>query len=245
METLLFLSVGVLGGAVNAAAGGAKLFVFPMLVASGIPPISANATATVALWPAQLPAAWVYRTELKDGLSRLMLRLLPALLGGLLGALTLISSSEEAFLAVVPALLILAVTAIALGPRSADLLRKVFAGRGLSIITAILLFACGFYGGYFGAGLGFMLLAVLSVSDALTLSRVNGAKNVIAAAINTIAVIPLSVSGLVDWHAAGAVLLGGLMGGYVGATMTRRAPERPMRIAVSVLGLILAISFLV
>ncbi|MHA6344350.1 sulfite exporter TauE/SafE family protein [Roseivivax sp. CAU 1761] len=241
----LLFATGILGGMVNAAAGGAKLFVFPLLVASGLPPIVANATSTIAVWPAQLPAAWVYRHELRADAGQLLRRLLPVLAGGLFGALALIFSSERAFMAVVPFLLAIAVGAIALGPRSAELMRRAFPGNRIGPATALLLFFCGLYGGYFGAGLGFMLLAVLAASDAVPLGRVNGAKNLLAAAINTTAVAPLALSGLVRWDAAVAVLLGGLVGGYLGAAVTRKIPERPMRLAVSAIGVVLAVSFLI
>jgi len=163
-EILIFLAAGLLGGAVNSAAGGAKLFVFPLLLASGLPPIAANVTQGVALWPAQLPAVWVYRSELLRDARALGRQMVPALAGALAGALIMVNSSDEAFVAVVPLLLAVAVVAIVLGPRTTDLMRWAFPGRKLGIATAVLLGAIGFYGGFFGAGMGFMLLAVLSAA---------------------------------------------------------------------------------
>lgn len=241
----LFLAAGLAGGIVNSAAGGAKLFVFPLLLASGLPPIMANATATVALWPAQLPAAWVYRRELLKNTTGLVQQLVPALLGGLAGALALIVSPEGLFVAAVPVLLILAVTSIVLGKHSAHLMQKAFSGGRRQSIVGVLLFATGFYGGYFGAGLGFMLLAVLSASAGIGLNRANAAKNLFAFLINSTAVIPLALSGLVDWRAAVWVLFGGVVGGYLGARLARRLPERWLRAGVAVLGLTLTVSFLV
>jgi len=243
-EILLFLVVGLVGGAVNTLAGGAKLFVFPMLVASGLPPVAANATATVGVWPAQLPAALVYRRELIAQGRKLALRLIPALAGALIGAVLLINSSERAFTAIVPGLLVLAVAAILAGPRAADALRWLVPAHRIAAATGTLLFLCGLYGGYFGAGLGFMLIAVLSASDRGPIGEANAAKNLIAIAMNTTAVIPLSISGLVDWTAAAAVVAGGLAGGYLGARLTRVLPARPMRIAVAGLGVVLTLSFL-
>jgi len=243
-DVWLFLAAGLAGGIVNAAAGGAKLFVFPLLLASGLPPIMANATATVALWPAQLPAAWVYRNELLENTAGLVRQLVPALLGGLAGASALVFSAEGTFIAAVPVLLALAVGSILLGDRSAQLLRRAFSGSQLRSVTGLLLFATGFYGGYFGAGLGFMLLAVLSASAGVGLDRANAAKNLFAFLINSIAVIPLALSGLVDWRAALWVLFGGIVGGYLGARLARLLPETWMRAAVAVLGLTLTVSFL-
>ena len=238
----LFLAAGLVGGAVNAAAGGAKLFVFPMLLASGLPPLAANATGTVALWPAQIPAAWAYRRELRAEGWSLARRALPVLAGALLGALALIVSSEGAFVAVVPLCLALAVAAIAMGDRLTTVAARVSpAGTALG---AALLFLCGVYGGYFGAGLGFMLLAVLSLSGVADIQRANGQKNLLALVINTTAVPPLLASGLVDGMAALGVLLGGLAGGWLGAFLVRRLPARPLRYGVAGLGLVLTASFL-
>lgn len=244
MDVLLFLAAGIVGGAVNAAAGGAKLFVFPMLLATGLPPLAANITQGVALWPAQLPAIWVYRRELAGDMKRLWRQMIPALGGALLGALVMVNSSNEAFVRVVPFLLIIAVAAIVLGPRTTVLMRRAFPGDRLDTAVAVLLAVFGFYGGFFGAGLGFMLLAVLSVSSGLGVARVNGAKNLFAFAIQSVAVVPMMLSGLVDWLAASCVLVGGIAGGYLGASLVRRLPEPLVRIGVAGLGLVLTLSFL-
>lgn len=241
---LLFLAAGFIGGVVNAAAGGAKLFVFPLLLATGLPPIAANVTQGVALWPAQLPAVWVYRRELMEDIGGLFRQMLPALVGAMLGAIVMVNSSDDVFVRIVPLLLVVAVVAIILGPRTSDFMRWLFPGERLKAATAVLLALFGFYGGFFGAGLGFMLLAVLSASSGAGIGRVNGAKNLIAAAIQTVAVVPMVMSGLVDWLAALCVLFGGLFGGYAGARITRRVPERYLRTGVAALGLVLTLSFL-
>lgn len=244
LQILLFALAGVVGGVVNAAAGGAKLFVFPMLLAAGMPPLAANATGTVALWPALLPAAWVLRADLMQKARELLRLMIPALLGALCGALALIWSSEAAFLAAIPFLLLLAVGAILLGNRAVDVMRWLFPGDRLKAATGVLLFAVGFYGGYFGAGMGFMLLAVLSVAGGIGLRQANASKMLFAFCINTTAVVPLAFSGLVDWSAAMAVLLGGMAGGYLGAKLTQMVSERVLRVTVASLGLVLTASFL-
>lgn len=243
-EIFLFLIAGFLGGAVNAAAGGAKLFVFPMLLASGLPPIAANVTQGVALWPAQLPAVWVYRNEIRAEIERLVLLLVPAFIGALSGAIIMVNSSDAAFLRVVPLLLAIAVGAIVLGPRATDFVRRILPDKGLKAATIILMAAIGFYGGFFGAGMGFMLLAVLSIATGNGLARINGAKNLFAFVIQSVAVGPMILSGLVDWLAALCVLVGGLVGGYGGARLIQRLPEQLVRIAVAALGVVLTLSFL-
>lgn len=241
-----FFAAGVVGGAVNAAAGGAKLFVFPMLLASGLPPLAANATGTVALWPATMPALWVYRDRLREDRRGLALSLIPALIGALVGASTLIFIGERLFVASVPFFLAVAVVTIVFGEQIAARARRAAErrARGAGVATKALLFACGFYGGFFGAGMGFMLIAVLTLAGMADIHGANARKNLFAVMINTTAVIPLAMSGLIDWRAAPAVLLGGLAGGYLGAHVVRRLPQRPMRIGVAALGVVLTLSFL-
>jgi len=239
----LFLAAGVLGGIVNAAAGGAKLFIFPMLLAAGLPPLAANATGTAAVWPSQLPAIWVLRHELLDNIRGLVRQMLPALLGAFCGAMALIWSSEKAFLAVIPVLLIIAVIAILLGNRLTEIMKRLFPGDRLQSVTGILLFVTGIYGGYFGAGYGFILLAVLSLAG-MGMRKANATKNLFAFSMNTVAVIPLAFSGLIDWVAAGTVLAGALAGGYMGARLTQLVPDKYLRLGVAGLGVILTAAFL-
>jgi uncharacterized membrane protein YfcA len=243
-EIGLFLLAGLAGGVVNAAAGGAKLFVFPLLLASGLPPLMANATGTVALWPAQLPAAWVYRAELMADRRAVLRHLVPAVIGSLAGAIALIHSPEQAFVAAIPALLGIAVVAIVFGKRLADFAQHALSGRRLGAATGLLMFLCGFYGGYFGAGMGFMLLAVITLAGVASILRANAEKNFVGVCINSTAVVPLAFSGLVDWLAAVSVLIGGLAGGYLGGRLTRLVPEMVMRIGVAVVGVVLTASFL-
>jgi uncharacterized membrane protein YfcA len=243
-EWLIYLVAGFAGGAVNASAGGAKLFVFPLLLASGLSPLAANVTAAVALWPAQLPAVWVWRRTLLADASRLARQAVPAVTGGLLGALLLIGFPDDAFVAAIPFLLAIAVAAIVLGPQLAVLLQRALPPRQLAAMTGALLFLTGVYAGYFGAGMGFMLIAVLTAASGLAIQEANAAKNLMAVAISTTAVVPLMLSGLVDWPAALLVLAGGLAGGWLGGHLTRVIPGKVMRIGVAAIGVALTASFL-
>ncbi|WP_026318848.1 sulfite exporter TauE/SafE family protein [Amorphus coralli] len=243
-DILMYLAVGVAGGIVNSAAGGAKLFVFPLLLATGLSPLAANATGTVALWPATLPPAWQYRRELVADWKRLVFILVPSLVGALAGALVLVNSPEKAFLTAVPFLLIVAVTAILLGKRLAVIVQKLLPQRSITLIAAVLMLAVGFYGGYFGAGMGFMLLAVLAATFGGQLHQANARKNLFAVCINTVAVVPLLMSGYVDLLAAPLVLIGGLVGGYAGGHVIRRVPDWLLRLVVAGLGLVLTAVFL-
>jgi uncharacterized protein len=243
-EWLIYLLAGLAGGAVNASAGGAKLFVFPLLLASGLSPLAANVTGAVALWPAQLPAVWVWRRTLMTDARRLARQAIPAVAGGLTGALLLVSFPDDAFVAAIPFLLAIAVAAIVLGPQLAVLLQRALPPRQLAAMTGLLLFLTGVYAGYFGAGMGFMLIAVLTAASGLAIQEANAAKNLMAVAISTTAVVPLMLSGLVDWPAALLVLAGGLVGGWIGGHLTRFVPAKAMRIGVAVIGVALTASFL-
>ncbi|NNG05859.1 MAG: sulfite exporter TauE/SafE family protein, partial [Inquilinus sp.] len=154
-------------------------------------------------------------------------------------------SSNDVFVKVVPGLLAIALVAIVLGPRTTDFMRWAFPGARSGAATGVLLAAIGIYGGFFGAGMGFMLLAVLAASEGVGIGEVNGAKNLFAAAIQSIAVVPMMLSGLVDWTAALCVLVGGIFGGYAGARITRLLPEPVLRVGVAVIGVIVTLSFLV
>ena len=142
-ELALFLGAGIVGGMVNSLAGGAKLFVFPLLLASGLPPIVANATGTVALWPAQLPAVWINRHRIAGQGGALLRRMWPALIGALIGAGLLIVASERAFLAAIPFVLVAAVGIIALGNRTATLSARFLPTRYRDVAAKMLIFATG------------------------------------------------------------------------------------------------------
>jgi uncharacterized protein len=243
-DLALFLAAGVVGGVVNSLAGGAKLFVFPLLLASGLPPIVANATGTVALWPAQLPAIWIDRYRIAAQGRALFRRMWPALIGALIGAGLLIVSSERAFLLVIPFVLVAAVAIIALGNRTATLAGRALPPRHRGAAAGVLMFVTGIYGGFFGAGMGFLLIAVLTLAGVASIHTANAEKNALATAINTAAVVPLLASGLVHLQGAGGVLLGGLAGGYLGGFLAGRLPEVPMRWGIALLGLVLTLSFL-
>ncbi|MBD3678525.1 MAG: sulfite exporter TauE/SafE family protein [Rhodobacteraceae bacterium] len=244
-DLLLFFVAGFVGGAVNVAAGGAKLFVFPLLLAAGLPPLAANATGTIALWPAQLPGVLIFRGSLGSAPASLVLDALVAMVGGTIGALALIFLGEGTFLVLVPFLLILAVSAILLGDLITKWSEKLNLAGERRWLERVFYFGCGLYAGYFGAGLGFMFLASVLLVSGMGIHGANAKKNLLAVAANTAAVVPLSFSGLVVWPAAITVLLGGLIGGYAGAKVIGKIPERLMRTAIALLGSGLTIHFLI
>lgn len=244
-EALLFLAAGFAGGAINAAAGGAKLFVFPMLLAAGLPPVAANATATAGLWPGQAMSSLAYRRQLVALLPEAVLGFVIVLVGGLAGALLLLASGDALFMTAIPPLIAVATLTIAFGRRIVLWLPKDATGGGFRKPAAIaVLFLTAVYGGYFGAGMGFMLLAANTLAGHAQLSEANGLKNAMAFAINSIAMVPLALSGLIDWRAAAMVIIGGLVGGYAGGRLAQTVPDRYVRGLVVVIGAVLTLYYL-
>lgn len=243
-DLLLFLAAGFVGGAVNVAAGGAKLFVFPILLSTGMAPLAANATGTLALWPAQVPGILVFRKSLPASPGMLATDAAFAGLGAILGVFALIGFGEATFVELVPLFLIVAVSAILFGDWLAKWSRQLAESAGGPWLARAIFLTCGVYAGYFGAGLGFMLLAAVFLAGDSGIHAANARKNLLAVAANTAAVIPLSLSGLVVWPAAISVFLGGIAGGYVGARIIRLLPARLLKWTVALLGTGLTLVYL-
>lgn len=244
LETLLFLAAGFAGGAINAAAGGAKLFVFPMLVAAGLSPLAANATATAGLWPAQAMSSLAYRRRLAELLPDAILGFAIVLVGGLIGALLFLASGATLFTMAIPPLIAVATLTIAFGRRIVLWLPKGNSRGFRRPAASAVLFLAAVYGGYFGAGLGFMLLAAITLAGREKLADANGLKNAMAFATNSIAMVPLALSGLVDWRAAATVIVGGLAGGYAGGILAQMVPDRYVRALVVAIGVLLTFHYL-
>ena len=240
-HALLFLAAAV-AGIVNAVAGGGTLLSFPAAIAWGMPSTVANATNAVALSPGSLASAWAYRRELRAE-WRLALALAgPALAGGFLGALILRHTSERLFDALVPWLVLGATLLILVqgagGKRSAAPARAPAGARGprLAAVVACQLLV-GIYGGYFGAGMGIVMLAFLALVLPDDIQRRNGVKNFLAVLINGTASVYFILSGLVNARGALLMMMGAIAGGFVGGRLARRASARVVRGIVVVIGL--------
>lgn len=240
---------GLAGGTVNAIAGGASFFTFPAMLAIGVPPVVANASNATALVPASLVAAWAQRRDLADVRRRLPTLALLGIGGGVGGAVLLLATPDRTFMALVPFLLIAATLLFALSPR---LLAWVRARRGagaapglrLTPATVALIAACATYGGYFGAGLGIMLLAGLAVAGIEDLRLANALKNALSALVNGVAVTIFVVQGVVAWPATLAMMAGAAAGGFAGARIARRLPQRLFRTVVIAVGSLLSLWYL-
>lgn len=245
---VLILLAAFAGGAVNSIAGGGTLLTFPALLGLGVPPIVANATSTVALWPGSLASIWGYRDELAGAREWAKRWAVPSVLGGLVGAVLLLVTPPERFDMIVP-WLVLGATVLfvaqkpvmrALRGDSAaapvDVPEPDPAARRSPAGALAYQFAVAVYGGYFGAGIGILMLAVLGYLGFSNIHRMNGLKNWGGLCINAAAALTFALSSLVNWPVALTMALGATSGGYVGARVAQRAPQRYVRQAIAFIG---------
>lgn len=237
-ETALLLTAAFVAGALNAVAGGGSFLTLPALVFTGVPPVVANATGTVALLPGYLAGAWGFRedTAPPPGLSmRLLVGL--SLAGGAAGAALLLVTPEATFRRVVPWLLLAATALFAFGPW----LRQRLAGGAPSPFKAVAgLLAVAVYGGYFNGGLGILLLALFSLLGQTNLHAMNGLKNWVSALLTAIAVAIYAAGGVVQWPQALMMMLAATAGGYGGARVARHIPAQWLRCGIVATGLVMA-----
>jgi uncharacterized membrane protein YfcA len=271
LQLVLAFLAAAAGAAVNAIAGGGTLITFPTLVAIGIPPIVANATSSVALWPGTVGSMWGYRRELAGARAWAVRFAIPSLLGGIVGALLLLRTSSERFSAIVP-FLVLGATALfmAQGPLAAHLRRRQqlvargsASGEPAPVVPApadavvavdpvtsrpeplaappvaflVYQFLVSIYGGYFGAGMGILMLAALGFMGLVNIHQMNGLKNWGGTCINFVAVTIFAVSGIVSWPIALVMAVGATIGGYAGSGLAQRVEQRTVRRAIIAIGL--------
>ena len=230
---LLLLGAGLLAGAMNAMAGGGTFVTLPALIFAGVPAVAANASSTVALFPGTVASAFAYRRDIRDpmGLSlRSMLGISVA--GGLVGALLLLFTPASAFELIVPWMLLLASVVFAFGKRWGEVLRRhVRIGRGAVMAVQFLL---AIYGGYFGAGVGIMMLATWALFGLTDIKALNGVRTFLVSACNGVAVLCFMLSGLVWWMQCFSVMGAAIIGGYLGARLGRVLPAGPSRIGIAI-----------
>ena len=232
-------------GAVNALAGGGTLISFPVLTALGVPPVSANATNTVALCPGYVGGTLALRAEIDALHEPLRRRLVVAAVGGFGGALALLLTSNATFRAIVPYLILLSCLLLAVqDPMRRWVTRHRPTGE---LATAELagIFLAALYGGYFGAGLGIMLIAVLGLFTAVPINQVNALKQPVAAAINLAAATFLVFSGKVEWGYAAVMAPASLVGGAFGGRLSAVIDGAKLRLVVIVIGVVIAVVYLV
>lgn len=230
----LLFGAGALGGGLNAVAGGGSFIVFPALLAAGLGPVAANATTTGGLWPAGLASAWAYRREAKKAPLALWLALsLPSLIGGAIGAFVLLGTRDETFTKALPGLLLFATLVLTFGRR----LFKSRDGEPTALVlagAALVQMFVSVYGGFFGGGMGILMLATFSVTGMKDIHAMNALKTVLGVLINGVAVVLFVVRGKVDLVAAAAVAAGSVTGGYLGARLAQRVDPAKVRAVILV-----------
>jgi hypothetical protein len=229
MDTyLLIFGAGLVAGAMNALAGGGSFISLPALIFVGVPSVQANASSSVALFPGGLTSAWAYRDGLGPvGAVSLRRLLMATVIGGVIGAILLLSTSSQAFMQVLPWLLLLASGALAFARRLGEWLREHRTIPAWAVLTVQ--FALGVYGGYFGGAVGIMMLAVWGLLGGSDLKQLNGPRTLLVSAANTMAILIFIAAGAVRWPETLVMLVAAMIGGYGGALIGRRAPPKLIR----------------
>ncbi len=248
-EIAIFLFIaGALGGALNSVAGGGSFIAFPALLFTGVPPIPANATNTLALWTAAAASGGAYRNKL-DIPRRVMVPLLCAsLIGGLAGAFLLLKTPAQTFMRVLPWLTLGATLLFAFGKKLAGGRKSIIEheATGTALVGATLFqLVVAVYGGYFGGGMGIVMLAMLVTLGMTDIHAMNALKSVMGFVINGVAAVTFVLKGAVYWKHGVVMILGGIVGGYLGAHYAQRVPEARIRAFVVLTGAAMTVYFFV
>jgi uncharacterized protein len=255
-QLVIIFVAGVLGGTLNSVAGGGSFIGLPSLIFTGVPPIQANATNTVGLWPGSMASVWAYRKELASLRLRFMFVLIgTSLIGGMMGSLLLLKTPPEIFQRLIPYLLFVATVLFAFSPlitRWLHGLRRDSQGEnaatsndvslptlvGISVAQLVI----AIYGGYFGGGIGILMLATLALMGIESMHVMNGLKTVLTSCINGISVVTFIIFRAVVWLPAVVMIAGALIGGYGGAYFARKLDQRWIRWFVIVVGTTMTLS---
>ena len=263
MSWLLLFLAAVVAGAINSVAGGGSFVSFPALYAAHVAPIVANATNTVALWPAGLASAYAYRKDMRHPARTLVALGAASFVGGALGALLLLRTSNDAFMRLLPWLILVAAALFTFGGkvtaklrvrppldissapgegalssalgrqvRGSASARSTLGGRetaGALLVATALQLVISVYGGYFGGGMGILMLATLSMMGMSNIHAMNGLKTLLGAIINGVGVVTFILAGAVDWNTGGVMIAGATLGGYGGAVIARRMDPKWIR----------------
>ena len=237
----------LLAGMVNSVAGGGIMVVFPTLLAIGFSPITANATSNLISWPGALSSAYAYRNHLRKLPPKYLLLLLPCFTGAIIGAVLLERTDSTEFTYIVPYLVLAAVVLFVVQPfLHRHLERNLKAHKNAPLIlVGFALLPMAIYGGYFGAGFGFLMLAFLGFTRITSLHQINGLKNLASATITLVCTIYFGATGLINWHYAPIMISGSLIGGYIGARTAQHINPRLVHGFIVVLGLIVAVGLFV
>jgi uncharacterized membrane protein YfcA len=240
MAWIALAFAGVLAGAVNALAGGGTLFTFPSLLALGVPPVVANATSSLALVPGSFAGFWGFRRAVAADARELWWMAVPSVIGGAFGAWLVLRAGNKLFAQIVPWLIYGATLLfLAQAPIKRWIDQRIGhdeGGRRRRALQVATQLAIAIYGGFFGAAMGILMLALLGVVGGGDMSRMNGLKNFAAVCINSVAVVTFAAAGNVAWGLAACMTVGSVAGGYVAARLSQRIDARWVRALVIVVG---------
>jgi len=231
----ILFCAAMLGGTLNAVAGGGSFFSFPALLFVGVPPISANATSAAALWPGSLASTIAYRRELaRQNRGQLLLLSIISLAGGLIGAIVLLRTEDTTFAHLIPYLLLVATLIFALSNPIIRRLRARAATHPASpwlrrVLAPFGQFLIAIYGGFFGGGMGILMLAALAVAGMEDIHEMNAIKTLLATIVNGISVLTFVLAGVVRWPETLVMVIGAIVGGYGGAAIARKIPPLLVR----------------
>ncbi|MEA2164040.1 MAG: uncharacterized protein QOK37_2167 [Thermoanaerobaculia bacterium] len=247
MHNLVIILAAFAAGAINSIAGGGTLISFPALVWIGVNPVMANATNSFALWPGSFAAMVGFRREMADIRRWLLLLTIPAFLGGGVGAVLLLHTSMATFTRLVPFLILGATLLLAVQEvitRRLGLVARAHEKPTAGWITFVFIFQflVGIYGGYFGGGIGILILAALGLMGLTDMHEMNGLKNLLAICINGVAALYFAFSGAVLWKDGFIMATAAIAGGYLGARVARRLGRTFVRNAVIAIGLAMGIA---
>jgi len=247
LEQLAVFGAGVGAGGINTIVGSGTLITFPVLLAFGYAPVTANVSNTIGLVPGSLSGAIGYRRELAGQRNRLIRLGIASVLGGITGAILLLTLPESAFKAVVPVLIIAALVLVVLQPRLSKRLKErrdtAPPAHGGPLLFA-LVYATGVYGGYFGAAQGVLLLGIMGVFLHEDMQRINGVKNVLAMLVNGVSAIIFMAVADVAWLVVLLIAVGSIIGGQIGAKVGRKLPPNALRGVIVVVGTIAVVRLL-
>jgi uncharacterized membrane protein YfcA len=237
-EIVAIAFAGLAAGTINTVVGSGTLITFPVLLAFGYAPVTANVSNTIGLVPGSISGAVGYRRELAGQRSRAIRLGTMSVLGGATGAVLLLVLPASVFKEIVPVFIAIALVLVVLQPRLKRLLaeREIGVAHERGIVVALAIYATGVYGGYFGAAQGILLLGILGVALAQDLHRTNALKNVLAGLTNGVAAVYFIFAAHVDWGPAGIIAATSILGAQLGARYGRRLPPAALRALIVVVG---------
>lgn len=242
LDIVLYFSVAGVAASINSAAGGGTFLVFPMLMFGGLTPIAANVTSTIALWPGSVVSAVTYSKKHRYDMKTLYPLLMVSAMGGALGTLILLDTPDLVFKSLVPWLLLGATLIFTFGQQAVAWLRK-HSGQKHELLAGIFQFTIAMYGGYFGAGIGILMLAMLQIMGHSEIHQMNGIKSLLGSTINAVAVAIFLFSGKIIWDVAAVLIAGAMFGGYFGTRLALKISPKKIRLMVSAIGFSMAAYF--